>query len=91
MTNILNSCRDAPPSPPSSKATQDLLRLVESFPSGVPPLDPVRDLRVTMMEFVQMRDERRQFESTLEHYSCTRCPEFLEHVSYRIAPNFRGA
>ena len=61
-------------------ATQTLLRLTEAFPGGVPYLDPVRDLKLSNMEFVEMREEREQFEATLQHYSCKRCPEFEKHV-----------
>ena len=62
-------------------ATQALLRLTEAFPRGVPALCPVRQLRVTDMGFVQMRDERERLESTMECYTCIRCPEFDSHVS----------
>ena len=74
--------RDAPPGQACVVATQALLRLTEAFPSGVPALCPVRQLRVTDMEFVQMRDERERLESTMDCYTCVRCPEFESHVSY---------
>ena len=69
--------RDSPPAPVAAMATQALLRLTEEFPSIV---DPVRDLKITDMEFVQMKEEKEQFEAALEYYSCKRCPEFEQHV-----------
>ena len=69
------------PGPAVTKATQALLMLVESHPEGLIPMNPVRNLRVTSMDFVEMREEREQFEGTLQHYSCTHCPEFTDHVS----------
>ena len=62
-------------------ATQALLRLTEAFPQGVPALSPVKHLRITDMEFVEMRDEREKLESTMEFYTCKRCPDFEAHVS----------
>lgn len=62
-------------------ATQAVLRLTEAFPDGVPSLDPVKQLHITDMEFVQMRDEREKLESTMNSYTCTRCPDFEAHVS----------
>ena len=73
--------RGSPPGQACVKTTQALLRLTEAFPSGVPALCPVRQLRVSDMEFVQMRDERESLESTMDCYTCTRCPEFQSHVS----------
>ena len=63
------------------KATQSLLRLTEAFPAGLPALCPVRQLRVTDMGFVQLRDERERLESTMDCYTCVRCPDFEAHVS----------
>lgn len=71
--------RDAPPGPAAAKAAQELLRLVELHPLAPPILHPIHDLRVSSMEFVEMKEERDQFRATLEHYTCTRCPEFDEH------------
>ena len=62
-------------------ATQGLLRLTEAFPDGVPALRPVRELRITDMEFVQIRDEREKLESTMDCYTCCHCPQFEAHVS----------
>ena len=62
-------------------AAQSLLRLTEAFPSGVPALSPVKHLRITDMEFVEMSDERGKLEATMDCYNCTHCPEFKAHVS----------
>ena len=79
---VLDSpCRDHPPGPAAAKAAQGLLRLVELHPLTPPILHPIHDLRVSSMEFVEMKEERDQFEALLEHYTCIRCPEFNEHVS----------
>ena len=43
-------------------------------------LDPVQDLKVTSMEYVQMSEHNFQIESTLESYNCVGCPQFLKHV-----------
>ena len=74
--------RDSPPGQVCVMATQTLLRLTEAFPTGIAPLEPVKHLRITDMEFVQTRDEREKLESTMDYFSCKRCPQFEEHVSY---------
>ena len=79
--NCLFLPRDAPPGPAATHATQELLRLVEAHPSGdIPSFNP----GVTSMEYVEMRDECQQFEPTLQHYACTRCPQLTEHVSHKL-------
>lgn len=81
---VLILLRDASPGPATTRATQELLQLVEAYPTGdVPSFDPVKDLQVTSMEFVEMKDEREQFEDVVQHYSCTRCPELPDHVSHQ--------
>lgn len=45
-------------------------------------MDPVRDLKITDMEFVQMKEEKEQFVAALEYHSCKRCPEFEQHVRH---------
>ena len=72
-------------------ATQALLRLTEAFPNGVPWLNAVKHLRITDMEFVQMRDETEKLESTMDFYTCKRCPEFEAHVSTIHTPLLQSA
>lgn len=79
---VLILLRDASPGPATTRVTQELLQLVEAYPTGdVPSFDPVKDLQVTSMEFVEMKEEREQFEGVLQHYFCTHCPELPDHVS----------
>ena len=80
MSNFDNY-RDSSPGQVCVMATQALLRLTEAFPQGVAALSPVKHLRITDMEFVEMRDEREKLESMMDFYTCKRCPEFEAHVS----------
>lgn len=75
-----NPCREDPPWPATTKATQGLLRMIEAYPSLI-FLDMLRDLKVTNMEYVQMTEDKIRIESTLEGYSCLHCPQFQRHVS----------
>ena len=62
-------------------AAQALLALAGKYPGGLKPLDPVKDLKMGNLDFVEMKQEKERFEGTLEHYSCIRCYQFKEHVS----------
>lgn len=52
-------------------------------------LDPVQDLKVTSMEYVQMSEHNFQIESTLESYNCVGCPQFLKHVCWLNSIDFK--
>ena len=55
--------------------------LAESYSGGgLQILDPVKDLRVMDMEFVEMRDECEQLKKMLGQFICTSCPLFTDHV-----------
>lgn len=84
ISGVIYTCSNDPPWPVTTNAVQGLLRIVEAFPSGVPTLDPVADFKLTNMEFVERKMEKQQFEQTMVHYTCIRCPQFKEHVSHNV-------
>ena len=80
--NYLSLLRDSPPGRDTSRAVQELLLLVDAHTQGgLHILDPVRELKVTDMEYVEMRDERNQLVHLLSELSCRHCPLFEDHVS----------
>ncbi len=73
--------RNDPPGQSVSVATQELLRLVESNPTGLPALDPIKDLHMRDMELVDRFTILRQIEDSLQTFQCVNEPNFLENVS----------
>lgn len=43
-------------------------------------LDPIQDLKVADMEYVQVTENIIQLEGTLKGYGCVHCPQFQNHV-----------
>ena len=73
--------REYPHSSAAVKVRQDLLRLVEDNPQGITCLDPMKDLKVNTMEYMELKDEKYRLEKTMCYYDCVRCPDFDDHVS----------
>ena len=77
--------RSEMPSPAVVQATQCLVTATASQATSslasLPALNPVRDLKVTNMDYVAMGEERLQLEAMVQHHTCVRCPLFKEHVS----------
>ncbi|KAK2149228.1 hypothetical protein NP493_3034g00010 [Ridgeia piscesae] len=72
--------RDDPPGQSASVATQELVRLIESHPDGLPELDPMRDLHIQDMDLVE-QFQRINFlrSSLLSAYKCVHDPNFIEN------------
>eukprot|EP00794_Sanderia_malayensis_P015879 gene15879-17479_t len=73
--------RDDPPSQTTVKAGQELLRLVESDPNGLPLLDPIKDFNLKNLEFVEKIKKKNQLENSINGYNCIDCPQFVKHFS----------
>ena len=78
---LVYCCREFVLQAPTLKARQELSQLVADNPQGLPSLDPMRDLKLNDMQYVEMREEKEQFESTMPLYRCINCPDFEQHVS----------
>ena len=61
-------------------ATQELLRLTEANPDGIPGLDPIKDLHFRDIELVEKFRSLKLTGETFENYNCINCPRFAEHV-----------
>ena len=64
-------------------AGQELLRLVESDPNGLPCLDPVKDFNLKNLDFVENVQKISRLEGSINNRQCLDCPQFLQHVSKR--------
>ena len=73
--------RSDPPSQSVSIATQELLRLTEANPQGLPGLDPLKDLHLRDIELVEKFRALELMKEKFSTYNCTKCPRFTEHVS----------
>lgn len=62
------------------EAVQELSRLTEKFQSGSYFMDPIKNLKIKDLKYIEMIDKKRWLESVLETYECIRCPHFEEHV-----------
>ena len=81
MSISLISFRDDPPSQSVSIATQELMRLIEANPSGLPGLDPIKDLHVRDISLVEQFRALQLMEEAFSKYQCIHCPNFEDHVS----------
>ncbi|XP_041370282.1 LOW QUALITY PROTEIN: helicase SKI2W-like [Gigantopelta aegis] len=71
--------KDDPPGQSVSIATQELMRLTEANPSGLPGLDPVKDLRVRDISLVEQFRALQLMEEVFSKYQCIHCPNFDDH------------
>ncbi|KAJ8273783.1 hypothetical protein GJAV_G00105480 [Gymnothorax javanicus] len=67
-----------PPGQAISTATQELLRLAEAHPEGMPTLDPVNDLQLKGVEVVEASLRIRALQEALKEFNCVHCPTFAE-------------
>ena len=79
--------RNDPPGQSASTATQELLRVVEANPTGLPGLDPIKDLHLRDMELVDKFCILKQIEETLTTFQCVHEPNFQENVSISCTVN----
>uniref|UniRef100_A0A670I075 SKI2 subunit of superkiller complex n=1 Tax=Podarcis muralis TaxID=64176 RepID=A0A670I075_PODMU len=76
--------RNDPPGPSAATATQELLRLAEGSPEGLPLLDPVNDLQLKDLEVVEGVVKARGLEEALLGFQCVHSPHFhTEFVRFR--------
>ncbi|XP_064649760.1 superkiller complex protein 2-like [Lineus longissimus] len=74
--------RDNPPGSSTSSATQELLQLTESNPTGLPGLDAVDDLRIRDIELVEQFRQLQVLEGLFENFNCIKCAKFSEHFNH---------
>ncbi|XP_041081672.1 helicase SKI2W [Polyodon spathula] len=70
-----------PPGQAVTKATQELLRLAESNPGGITPLDPVNDLQLKDLDVVEGSMRVRQLQETLQTFTCAHSPKFTQQYA----------
>ncbi|XP_016847296.2 superkiller complex protein 2 isoform X1 [Anolis carolinensis] len=76
--------RNDPPGPSAATATQELLRLAEGDPEGLPFLDPINDLQLKDLEVVESVIKTRHLEEILLGFQCVHSPRFhVEFVRFR--------
>ncbi|KAJ6653457.1 hypothetical protein lerEdw1_009211 [Lerista edwardsae] len=76
--------RNDPPGPSATTTTQELLRLAEGSPNGLPSLDPVNDLQLKDLEVVEGVVRARRLEEALLGFQCVHSPRFhMEFVRFR--------
>lgn len=73
--------RNDPPGPSATTATQELLRLAEGSPEGLPFLEPVNDLQLKDLEVVEGVVRTRRLEEALLGFQCVHSPRFHMEVS----------
>ncbi|XP_078687037.1 superkiller complex protein 2-like [Branchiostoma floridae x Branchiostoma belcheri] len=73
--------RNDPPGQSVTVATQELLRLTETHPGGLTPLDPVKDLGVRDVDSVEQLRRKQFLLESLEKFSCIHCTKFREHFA----------
>ncbi|XP_062514975.1 superkiller complex protein 2-like [Corticium candelabrum] len=70
--------RDNPPGRECSIATQELLRLVETNPDGLEAIDPVKDLNMRDIDFIEKFRRSQFLEQSLQTFQCVHSPHFVE-------------
>ena len=65
-------------------ATQELLRLVEEAPHGLPGIDPVKDLHLRDMHLVEEFQKLDKLRKSFSDYKCVQDPGFLDNVSNTV-------
>ena len=75
------SFRNDPCGQSTSTATQELLRLIESDSSPMTSLDPIKDLHLRDIDFVEKLQRYLFLKKDFENYACLQDPQFLENVT----------
>lgn len=70
-----------PPGQAISTATQELLRLAEASPGGLPSLDPVNDLQLKSVDVVEDSMRLRVLQDSLREFNCINSPTFAEQFA----------
>lgn len=76
--------REDPPSQSVSVATQELLRLSESNPDGIPKLNIIKDFNIRDIDLMEQHRSLQFMETEIARFNCVNCPHFLEHVSHNF-------
>lgn len=71
-----------PPGQAISTATQELLRLAEASPGGLPTLDPVNDLQLKSVDVVEGSLRLRVLQDCLRNFTCIHSPSFSEQYGH---------
>jgi hypothetical protein len=77
--------RNDPPGKSISSATEELLRLSEMYPQGLPMNDLSKKDLSKDFDFHQQAQRQKTLEAEIERFSCVLCPSFEEHVRGFIA------
>jgi len=77
--------RNDPPSQSTIIVTQDLLNMAYDWQSTtssspMPRLDPIKDMKMTDIEFVDQTKRVQLLEKQLSSFQCLKCKEINEHV-----------
>ncbi|XP_055896682.1 SKI2 subunit of superkiller complex protein-like [Biomphalaria glabrata] len=73
--------KDDAPDRSVTVVTQELVRLTEMNPSGLPGLHPINDLKLKDIELVEDCRALQFMEEEFSKFNCPNCPQFLEHFS----------
>lgn len=73
--------REDPPSQSVSVATQELLRLSESNPDGIPKLNIIKDFNIRDIDLMEQHRSLQFMETEIARFNCVNCPHFLEHFA----------
>ena len=74
--------RNDPPGQSTVLAGQELLRMTESNPNGLPSIDPIKDLNLQNLELVESFQRMKFLEDSFPRFQCINDPRFEENVSW---------
>ena len=78
---LIGIFRKDPPGQSIVGATQELLRIVEGNPQGIPSLDPINDLHIREVEMVEDFRRLKFLEEGFPKFRCIQEPNFEANVS----------
>ncbi|XP_033114807.1 helicase SKI2W-like [Anneissia japonica] len=73
--------RDKAVSQYTSVVVQELLRLTEDNPEGLPALNPVKDLKIQDMDFVEKFIKMQSLQEKVTDYKCLMCQALNQHFA----------
>ncbi|XP_057289644.1 SKI2 subunit of superkiller complex protein-like [Hydractinia symbiolongicarpus] len=73
--------KNDPPSQSTIMAGQDLLNLAQEFQTSIPLINPVKDLNLNNIDFIENLKRLEKLESNMLTYSCLECTSFSEHFN----------
>lgn len=63
-----------------STLIQQLTRIIEEFPTGPPEIDPIKELKINDLNFVDLYTKKKNILLKMEQSKCHRCPRLVEQV-----------